>query len=178
MGTLTLQLDFDDGVTAADLPLTPASLKKVLAVLDREIHVAPEWSDCVAALGRNPQWVSLLVCGDVKMREFQREYRKLDRTTDVLSFPTREIPDVLELSKLPVADAVGLGDLIISLPAVARGAVRGRRSVEREFVDVFIHGCLHLVGLDHVGVSPLRAKRMKALQRQLFLKAVAAIKAS
>ncbi len=81
--------------------------------------------------------VSVFLCGDVRMRRLNRSYRGKDRTTDVLSFP----------AAFPRSGM--LGDIVISVPEVARQARHGgvaRREVARKLL---LHGLLHLLGYDH-----------------------------
>ena len=79
--------------------------------------------------------VSILFCGDRKMRTLNRLYRKKDRPTDVLAFP---------------AQANGLlGDIVISVPYAARQAKRRGEPVSREIDRLLLHGFLHLSGYDH-----------------------------
>ena len=79
--------------------------------------------------------VSILFCGDRKMRSLNRRYRRKDRPTDVLAFP---------------AEADGLlGDIVISLPYASRQAKRRGEPASREIDRLLLHGLLHLLGYDH-----------------------------
>lgn len=78
--------------------------------------------------------VSVLFCGDGRMRTLNRRYRGQDRSTDVLSFP----------SAPPL-----LGDIAISVPYAARQARRRSQPVSREIDRLLVHGYLHLLGYDH-----------------------------
>jgi probable rRNA maturation factor len=78
--------------------------------------------------------VSILFCGDRKMRTLNRRYRRTDRTTDVLAFPAQ--------------DGL-LGDIVISLPYASRQARRRGEPVSREIDRLLLHGFLHLSGYDH-----------------------------
>jgi probable rRNA maturation factor len=81
--------------------------------------------------------VSVLFCGDARMRELNRRYRGRDRSTDVLAFPAGpEAPDLL-------------GDIAISVPYAAREALRRREPRAREIDRLLLHGFLHLLGYDH-----------------------------
>jgi probable rRNA maturation factor len=113
--------------------------------------------------------LSLRITDDERMRQLNRDHRKLDRATDVLSFSALEQGRVEHLGGV-------LGDVVISFETVERAAKRHRRLVRHEALEVLIHGLLHIFGFDHVK-SAKQAKLMKALQRQLFLKARAVIKA-
>lgn len=89
--------------------------------------------------------VSLLICGDTRIQALNRDYRNKDKATDVLSFPSHE-----NLRKIsPAEDEVFLGDLAISVPTARRQAREFRISVWDEFVHLYFHGLLHLLGFDH-----------------------------
>ena len=79
--------------------------------------------------------VSILFCGDRRMRSLNRAYRGLDRSTDVLAFPA-EAPGIL-------------GDIVVSVPYAARQAARLGEAVVHELDRLLLHGLLHLLGYDH-----------------------------
>lgn len=79
--------------------------------------------------------VSILFCGDRRMRSLNRAYRGLDRPTDVLAFPAED-PGLL-------------GDIVVSVPYAARQAARRGEAVAGELDRLLLHGLLHLLGYDH-----------------------------
>ena len=79
--------------------------------------------------------LSVLLCGDARMRGLNRAFRGLDRPTDVLSFPSGE--------------EGFLGDLVVSVPYAARQARRLGHDLDREVQVLLAHGVLHLLGYDH-----------------------------
>jgi probable rRNA maturation factor len=79
--------------------------------------------------------LSVLFCGDSRMRALNRRFRGKDKSTDVLSFPTAE-------GKL-------LGDIVVSVPYAARRARGSRSRTSREIERLLLHGYLHLLGYDH-----------------------------
>jgi probable rRNA maturation factor len=83
--------------------------------------------------------ISVLFCGDRRMRSLNRIYRKMDRPTDVLAFP----------SGAPAAGGVFAGDVIVSVPYAKRQARRRGESPARELDRLLLHGFLHLLGYDH-----------------------------
>lgn len=83
-------------------------------------------------------------------RALNRQWRGLDRTTDVLSFPYGE-PDLF-------------GELYIDPVLAAEQAVRYRHSLHRELCRLIVHGCLHLCGYDHHTTA--ERKVMRALENQ------------
>lgn len=150
-----------------DLPLTRKEIASLMALFRREIDWETEWVETVTALGGVPTNLGIYFCDDDEMRAFQKKYRKLDRTTDILSFPSIEG----QLVAVEIDEDLSLGDLIVSLPAIERGARRGRRSSKLELTEVLLHGALHLLGCDHVvpGARGRRmALRMRALQKRIF----------
>ena len=82
--------------------------------------------------------VCLSFVSDEDMRELNRRYRKIDRTTDVLSFAQRDVGDVGIL-----------GDVVISYDTAVRNSQRFSVAVEGEIRRLVVHGILHLLGFDH-----------------------------
>ncbi len=80
------------------------------------------------------------------MRTLNREWRGVDRTTDVLSFSPS--PDPPRPPRRVVQGGF-LGDLVVSLPTAARQARRRGHSTAREVQILLAHGLLHLLGYDH-----------------------------
>ena len=78
--------------------------------------------------------VSVLFCGDRRMRSLNRRFRGKNRSTDVLAFP---------------AGGDLLGDIVISVPYAAREARRHGTPAARELDRLLVHGFLHLCGYDH-----------------------------
>ena len=102
---------------------------------------------------------SVLFTDDAELRRLNREFRGRDKTTDVLSFPA------------PPAGAAAnpyLGDIAISLERAALQAPRYRLNLAQELLRLLIHGVLHLLGYDHVGVTAAAADKMRRMERQLF----------
>jgi probable rRNA maturation factor len=91
--------------------------------------------------------VSLTLVDDQRIHELNRDYRGVDRPTDVLSFAlqeeTEDEPDILDYE-----DDL-LGDIIISVERARSQAEEYGHSFERELVYLAVHGTLHLLGYDH-----------------------------
>ncbi|WP_227767504.1 rRNA maturation RNase YbeY [Zhaonella formicivorans] len=113
------------------------------------------------AEGENPALeVSLLLVDDAYIHQLNREYRGIDRPTDVLSFALREETGE-EPHYLPVPEDNLLGDIIISLETAARQAIEYGHSLDREMAYLAVHGCLHLLGYDHETEEEKRRMREK-----------------
>ncbi|WP_193072717.1 rRNA maturation RNase YbeY [Pseudomonas sp. FME51] len=85
------------------------------------------------------------------------EYRHKDYPTNVLSFPA-DLP--------PELDIPLLGDLVICVPVVNREAAEQGKPAEAHWAHMVIHGCLHLLGYDHIDDD--EAEEMEALERRLL----------
>lgn len=94
-------------------------------------------------LQRGRSSVALLLTDDLEIRTLNRDYRKHDRATDVLSFHLQELQDEED----PAGDGINLGDIVISVPTARRRAA-GKRLPD-ELHRLAIHGLCHLFGHDH-----------------------------
>jgi probable rRNA maturation factor len=92
--------------------------------------------------------VSVTLVDDERMRELNRTYRRIDRTTDVLSFALNEMGDN-ELSVKGEGLPNVLGDIVISVPKAIAQAEEYGHDVKREIAFLAVHGFLHLLGYDH-----------------------------
>lgn len=112
------------------------------------------------ALGRSRSSLAILLTDDLEIRALNRDFRKHDRATDVLSFHLQELAG----EKDPAGQAVNLGDIVISIETARRRAPRGT-SLATELHRLTIHGLCHLFGHDHKRAA--EAKVMYALERRL-----------
>ncbi|MBE6688069.1 MAG: rRNA maturation RNase YbeY [Ruminococcaceae bacterium] len=93
--------------------------------------------------------VSVTLTDNEEIHVMNREYRGVDRPTDVLSFPMAEDDDNIgdfDMDK----GAVLLGDIVISVEKIEEQAKEYMHSFERELAYLTIHSTLHLLGYDHV----------------------------
>lgn len=105
--------------------------------------------------------ISVLLTDDAEIRSLNKNFRSLDKTTDVLSFSMLETYGEAYTGE-------DLGDIVISLAKAYRQAKKYKVSEAEEVLRLLIHGMLHLFGYDHVAVSKNRAKEMFDLQNQLL----------
>lgn len=106
---------------------------------------------CNATLGyegfEEPAQVDVTIVNDEIIKEMNRDYRNIDSSTDVLSFPLGENG---EYDTNPENGALMLGDIVISYEhALAQAELYGH-SFERELAFLTVHSMLHLLGYDHV----------------------------
>ena len=93
-----------------------------------------------------PAEVSVLFVDDDEIHRVNKEYRGIDRSTDVLSFPLNEKGNY-EVS--PETGCVALGDIVISIEHAQAQADEFEHSFEREMAYLTVHSLLHLLGYDH-----------------------------
>ena len=103
--------------------------------------------------------VNVLLTDNEHIRFFNKEYRNIDRETDVLSFPNLDFdkPGIFEIEEDEEADYFDpesgeliLGDIIISVDKVKEQSESYGHSAKREFAFLIAHSMLHLCGYDHM----------------------------
>lgn len=103
--------------------------------------------------------VNLLLTSDEEIHRMNREFREIDRATDVLSFPMLEYEEPGNFDNLedmqndcfnPDTGELMLGDIVISKDRVLAQAEAYGHSPEREFAFLVAHSMLHLMGYDHM----------------------------
>ena len=109
--------------------------------------------------------VSVTFTDNEKIHALNREYRNVDRPTDVLSFPLSDGEDYDT-----DGDAVLLGDIVISLERAQTQAEEYGHSFEREVAFLTVHSMLHLLGYDHE-TSPEDERDMFARQDEILISA-------
>ncbi len=102
--------------------------------------------------------LTIRLVDEPEARELNHTYRQKDYATNVLSFPA-DVPD--ELLDIPL-----LGDLVICVQVVEREAAEQGKSPEAHWAHLVIHGCLHLLGYDHIDEE--EAVEMETLEQQLL----------
>jgi len=96
---------------------------------------------------------SIVITDDPGIQEYNQQYRKIDRPTDVLSFPSDTVD--------PDSDRLYLGDVIISYQRAEAQAQSGNHPLDAELQLLVVHGVLHLSGHDHA-VEEERARMTNA----------------
>ncbi|WP_304640407.1 rRNA maturation RNase YbeY [Pseudomonas sp.] len=101
--------------------------------------------------------LTIRLVDEPESQELNATYRGKDYPTNVLSFPSDLPPEL----NIPL-----LGDLVICAPVVAREAAEQGKPLAGHWAHMVIHGCLHLVGYDHIDDDD--AEQMEALERRLL----------
>ncbi|MBU1330739.1 MAG: rRNA maturation RNase YbeY [Gammaproteobacteria bacterium] len=102
--------------------------------------------------------LTIRLVDEAEGRELNHTYRERDYATNVLSFPA-DVPD--EMLDIPL-----LGDLVICVPVVEHEAVEQGKALDAHWAHLVVHGCLHLLGYDHIDDD--EAEEMEALERALL----------
>jgi probable rRNA maturation factor len=105
----------------------------------RKLHVVP-WIKRVEkmldVIGKADSSVTVAFVSDKKIRELNRQFRRIDKATDVLSFPNDS------------GDGE-MGDIAISIETAERQAKQSGLTLDGEIAQLLLHGLLHLSGYDH-----------------------------
>jgi len=133
-----------------------------------DYSVAAKWleSTCLEVLKImqvSDQHLSALIVEDAEMRAMNHQYRKINKTTNVLSFPFREGVDE-SLMELPFQE---LGDIVISIEKARQEAAELGTALEHRIAWLIVHGILHLLGYDHER-SEQDAEQMFTLEHDIL----------
>ena len=106
----------------------------------RRLQVDTEaWSNfatrALNAIGKSESSATIAFVSDKRIRELNRQFRGIDKATDVLSFPAEE--------------ELNLGDVAVSVETATVQAKENGLSFEGELAQLILHGLLHLCGYDH-----------------------------
>lgn len=133
--------------------------------------VGLEFGEDLKALGLCPEdtdaEIGVTVVSGDEIRELNRDYRGVDSVTDVLSFP--QYDDMEDLAK-DLTDSgiqVLIGDVVICYDKVLSQAEEFGTGITREFIYLFTHSILHLMGYDHMDDAEkqeMRAREEEVLQ--------------
>lgn len=107
-------------------------------------------------------YITVTLTNPENIKEINKEYRNIDRATDVLSFPMfqkDELEEKIKNNDFEHEDI--LGDLVISIDKVKEQAVEYGHSFERELSYMLVHGFYHLMGYDHIEEEDKKIMRPK-----------------
>lgn len=115
------------------------------------------WTTAALEGRRGEAELAIRVVDEPEARQLNKDYRGRDYATNVLSFPA-ELPEDLGLQLL--------GDLVLCAPVVAREAAEQGKPEFAHWAHLTVHGCLHLLGFDHMADS--EAEIMEALETEIL----------
>ena len=107
-------------------------------------------------------YINIILTNPEEIKRINKDYRNIDKETDVLSFPMfqkEEIEGLIKKKENIVTDI--LGDVVISIPRVYEQAEEYNHSFERELSYMVVHGFYHLMGYDHMEEEEKKIMRQK-----------------
>ena len=93
--------------------------------------------------------ISVSFVDAAEIRALNRQYRGIDKKTDVLSFPAFEAGQIPVEQELTEGEELALGDVVICEEVCEAQAKEFGHSIQREIIYLFTHSVLHLLGYDH-----------------------------
>jgi rRNA maturation RNase YbeY len=123
---------------------------KIRKIKINERKLKADATSILKALGYPDFDLGILITNNKTIREYNRDFRKKDKPTDVLSFPFYPSLKAGERIKATSPDGKNLGDLIFSLEYIKKAAVEWDQSLEERLQVLLVHGICHLLGYDHI----------------------------
>lgn len=115
------------------------------------------WVEAVISRFHVQSEITVRLVDEAESRQLNLRYRGKDYATNVLSFPFEAPPGIT----LPL-----LGDLVICRQVVEREAAEQHKALSAHWAHMIIHGCLHLLGYDHIADD--EAEIMETLETQIM----------
>lgn len=148
-----------------DLNLNDEQIQKFRDNINKIIMLAVDYEK----LNADTIYVSISAASEAEIQNLNREYRKIDRVTDVLSFPVFTVQELENIkSKNNNLKQVELGDIIMCLDVVKQHSIEYGTGLNREILYMITHGICHLLGYDHIEDTDkikMRALEDKILQQ-------------
>lgn len=116
---------------------------------------------CVEKIDQLNLYINIILTNPKNIKEINKEYRNIDKETDVLSFPMFEKEEIQDMKYNGNEIKEALGDIVISIDRVKEQAEEYGHSFEREFSYMLIHGFYHLMGYDHMEEEEKEVMREK-----------------
>lgn len=150
-------------------------------VIYKEVKQKKEYEDIIKRvisqcfkeenIDKSKMIITIILTTPENIKEINRYYRKVDKETDVLSFPIYEkdeLEEKIKLQDFKYEDI--LGDIIISIEKVEQQAIEYGHSFERELSYMIVHGFYHLMGYDHIEEEDKKIMRPKEEKVLNYLK--------
>lgn len=134
--------------TNADISEYEAFFEKIAESAEKILHLSGTYE------------ISVTFVRSRTIHQINRDYRGIDRPTDVISFAINDEPELIE------TEEKDLGDLFINIDYAARQAREYGHSLRREMGFLFTHGMLHCLGYDHMKKEDEEV--MFALQKKIL----------
>ena len=104
--------------------------------------------------------ISIILTNDKVIKNYNNNYRNIDKATNVLSFPIYEKEVIKELNQND--NYVLLGDIILSIDTIIRESNEQKKQFSDHLTHLVVHSILHLFGFDHI--NEIEAKYMESIE--------------
>jgi probable rRNA maturation factor len=115
------------------------------------------WVNAALAHTKSPFELTIRLVDNAEIQQLNLQYRNKEKPTNVLSFPF-DVPDGIELNLL--------GDIVIAINVVEQEAIEQKKTLKDHWAHMVIHGCLHLLGYDHIDDN--EAEEMENLEIEIL----------
>lgn len=135
-----------------DYVINDDNWKKYINEADVNIFISRIFDTVVDILGyklnkKNTIELSITFTNDKEIKEINKNYRGVDKTTNVLSFPLFEKEFLKIYKKSPY---ISLGDIILSIETIENEAKEQNKTFNNHLIHLIVHSILHLFGFDHI----------------------------
>ncbi|MCI8699926.1 MAG: rRNA maturation RNase YbeY [Clostridia bacterium] len=121
--------------------------KEYEQIIDKVIRKCYETEN----LDKSKLYISITLTNPTNIKNINKQYRNIDKETDVLSFPMFEKEELTnKIKNRNYKNEDILGDIVISIQKVEEQAIEYNHSFERELSYMIVHGFYHLMGEDHI----------------------------
>jgi probable rRNA maturation factor len=147
-----------------DLQITQEAWKKIPRLRARLAVAAEATNSLLPKSLQFPATATVLLTGNADVRRLNKDFRGLDKATNVLSFPQFSPPDLRRAAK--TGKAVELGDIAIARQYTAAEARAENKELPDHLTHLLVHGLLHLFGYDHL--TEAEAEKMEKLEIKIL----------
>jgi probable rRNA maturation factor len=151
--TLAVSIAIEDTEWQTEIPDIESMAEDTVAYSIKAVR--PEWLKSA-----RPVEIGLLFADDATLHALNRQFRHIDRPTNVLSFPANDIAHPASDMPLPA------GDIAISFQTVKAEAQRDSKTVKDHTRHMIVHGVLHLLGHDHEDAR--EAEIMESIESEIL----------
>jgi probable rRNA maturation factor len=111
--------------------------------------------------------INILLTDDKEIQSLNKQFRGLDKATNVLSFPSFEPEDILKLTPDNSAQTpIILGDIALAFEAIQQESLAQHKPFNHHLIHLVVHGILHLLGFDHE--EDEEALKMESLEIEIL----------
>lgn len=115
-------------------------------------------------------YLSIQSVSSEEIKQINKEYRGVDNSTDVLSFPIFEREEIINIANEKIINKkikeIEIGDIIICIDVVKKQAIEFETGIKREMLYMITHGVCHLLGFDHIDEND--KIKMRALEEKVL----------